>query len=274
MSYKLTSRKNKKENTVIDIKACRFGDGDLPIIAGPCSVESMDQMISLAGVLKNAGISMMRGGAFKPRTSPYSFQGLGEEGLKILAAARAETGLPFVTEAIDHFSLELVVKYADMVQIGSRNMQNFSLLKEAGRSGKPVMLKRGFSSTIEEWLMAAEYIAAEGNNNIVFCERGIRTFENYTRNTMDISAIPAVRELSHFPVIADPSHGTGKRSLVGPLARAAVAAGADAVMLEVHENPARALSDGAQSLTPAELEKLLPTLRLVHSACKGQAKAG
>ncbi|MFZ5632699.1 MAG: 3-deoxy-7-phosphoheptulonate synthase [Bacillota bacterium] len=266
----LTSRTNKNEDTVVDIGSCRVGGGGLAIIAGPCAVESMDQMIYLAALLKKAGVSILRGGAFKPRTSPYSFQGLGEEGLRILAAARDETGLPFVTEVTDVRFMEKVGEYADILQIGSRNMQNFSLLREAGRYGKPVLLKRGFSSTLEEWLMAAEYIAAEGNSKIIFCERGIRTFEGYTRNTMDISAIPAIKELSHFPVIADPSHGTGRRSLVGPLARAAVAAGADGIMLEVHENPPHALSDGAQSLYPAELERLVPALQALHTACSMQ----
>jgi len=264
MSNMLTSRSSNNENTVVDLGTCRVGDGSLTIIAGPCAVEGMGQMIHLARLLKKMGVTIIRGGAFKPRTSPYSFQGLGEEGLKILAAARAETGLPFVTEATDSRTLEIACRYADMIQIGSRNMQNFSLLREAGRSKKPVLLKRGFSSTLEEWLMAAEYIASEGNKKIIFCERGIRTFENYTRNTMDISAIPAIKELSHFPVVADPSHGTGRRSLVGPLSRASVAAGADGLMLEVHENPPAALSDGPQSLYPAELEVLLPSLKALH----------
>lgn len=265
----LASRTNKSENTVVDIGPVRIGDGSLVIIAGPCAVESMDQMLYLARLLKRAGVSILRGGAFKPRSSPYSFQGLGEEGLKILAAARKETGLPVVTEVTDVRYLEKVGEDSDILQIGSRNMQNFALLKEAGRYGKPVLLKRGLSSTLEEWVMAAEYIAAEGNGRVIFCERGIRTFEGYTRNTMDISAIPAIKELSHFPVIADPSHGTGRRSLVGPLAGAAVAAGADGIMLEVHENPPRALSDGAQSLYPCELEKLLPALHAIH-ACRLQ----
>ncbi|MFZ5644153.1 MAG: 3-deoxy-7-phosphoheptulonate synthase [Bacillota bacterium] len=267
MNKMLAMRGGENKSTLVDIGPCRIGDGNLVIIAGPCAVESMDQMIYLASILKKMGVTIIRGGAFKPRTSPYSFQGLGEEGLKILAAAREETGLPFVTEATDSSTLEKACVYADIIQIGSRNMQNFSLLKEAGKSGKPVILKRGFSSTLEEWIMAAEYIAAEGNNKIIFCERGIRTFESYTRNTMDISAIPSIKELSHFPVIADPSHGTGKRSLVGPLARASVAAGADGIMLEVHENPPGALSDGAQSLYPSELEGLIPSLhRLKGSA--------
>jgi 3-deoxy-7-phosphoheptulonate synthase len=269
----MIARRSNNKNTVVDLGGCRVGDGSLTIIAGPCAVESMDQMIYLARIMKKLGVSIIRGGAFKPRTSPYSFQGLGEEGLRILAAAREETGLPFVTEATDGRSLEIALRYADIIQIGSRNMQNFSLLREAGRCGKPVLLKRGFSSTLEEWLMAAEYIASEGNNRIIFCERGIRTFENYTRNTMDISAIPAIKELSHFPVVADPSHGTGRRSLVGPLAMASVAAGADGLMLEVHENPPAALSDGPQSLYPAELEGLVPALRVLHSTCTPQGKA-
>lgn len=267
MKNKLTSRQYKKENTVINIGTTCIGDGGLVIIAGPCAVESMEQMINLASMCKLMGVSIIRGGAYKPRTSPYSYQGIGDEGLMILAAARKETGLPFVTEVTDIRTLEKIAEYSDILQIGSRNMQNFALLREVGATKKPVLLKRGFSSTLEEWLLAAEYIAAEGNNNIIFCERGIRTFENYTRNTMDISAIPAIKELSHFPVIADPSHGTGKRSLVGPLARAAVAAGADGIMLEVHENPPQALSDGAQSLYPSELEKIVLSLRMLHSAC-------
>ncbi|MHB8158089.1 MAG: 3-deoxy-7-phosphoheptulonate synthase [Desulfocucumaceae bacterium] len=273
MNELLTRRHDKSENTVVDIGSCRVGDGSLIIIAGPCAVESMDQMLYLATLFKKAGVSIIRGGAYKPRTSPYSFQGLGEEGLKILAAARSATGIPFVTEATDSRSLEKACKYADVIQIGSRNMQNFSLLKEAGRSGMPVLLKRGLSSTLEEWIMAAEYIASEGNNRIIFCERGIRTFENYTRNTMDISAIPAIKELSHFPAIADPSHGTGRRSLVGPLAKAAVAAGADGIMLEVHENPPGALSDGPQSLYPKDLEELVPALKALHNVCNIRVKA-
>ncbi|MFZ5597690.1 MAG: 3-deoxy-7-phosphoheptulonate synthase [Bacillota bacterium] len=267
MNNLLAGRSDKNQKTVVHAGGCNIGDGSLVIIAGPCAVESMDQMLYLASLFKKLGVSIIRGGAYKPRTSPYSFQGLGEEGLRILDAARKETGLPFVTEVTDARSMPIVAEYADIIQIGSRNMQNFSLLREAGKTGRPVLLKRGLSATLEEWLMAAEYIAAEGNSNIIFCERGIRTFENYTRNTMDISAIPAIKELSHFPVIADPSHGTGRRSLVGPLAMAAVAAGADGIMLEVHENPPQALSDGAQSLYPSELERLIPSLLTMHKTC-------
>jgi 3-deoxy-7-phosphoheptulonate synthase len=260
-SYKLVSREYKKEDTIIKVGACAIGGNSLTVIAGPCAVEGPRRMIELAVMLKEKGVHMLRGGAYKPRTSPYSFQGLGEEGLRILAQAREMTGLPFITEVTDVREMEIVASYADVVQIGSRNMQNFALLKEAGRINKPVMLKRGFSSTLEEWLLAAEYIASGGNPNIIMCERGIRSFENYTRNTMDISAIPALKELSHLPVLADPSHGTGKRSLVAPVARAAVAAGADGLMLEVHQNPAAAMSDGYQSLYPNELDRLLEELK-------------
>lgn len=260
-SYKLVSREYKNEDTVIKIGSCTIGGDSLTVIAGPCAVEGPRRMMELAVMLKEKGVHMLRGGAYKPRTSPYSFQGLGEEGLRILAQAREMTGLPFITEVTDVREMETVASYADLVQIGSRNMQNFALLREAGRINKPVLLKRGFSSTLEEWLLAAEYIASEGNQQIIMCERGIRSFENYTRNTMDISAIPALKELCHLPVLADPSHGTGKRSLVGPVSRAAVAAGADGLMLEVHQNPSAAMSDGDQSLYPRELDLLLDELK-------------
>jgi 3-deoxy-7-phosphoheptulonate synthase len=260
-AYELAGREHQPQNTVIDLKTCRLGDGQVVIIAGPCAVESEEQMLGLARTLKEMGVHILRGGAFKPRTSPYSFQGLGEEGLRILARARDLTGLPVVTEVTDVRYLDLVLKYTDILQIGSRNMQNFDLLREAGRVQHPVLLKRGFAATIEEWLLAAEYILAGGNHKVILCERGIRTFETYTRNTLDINAIPAVKELSHLPVIADPSHGTGRRSLVAPVAKAAVAAGADGLMLEVHPCPQEALSDGSQSLFPEQLGRLMAELR-------------
>ncbi len=260
-SYKLVSREYKNEDTIINIGSLTIGGGNLTVIAGPCAVEGPRRMIELAVALKGLGVHMLRGGAYKPRTSPYSFQGLGEEGLRILSEAREATGLPFITEVTDIREMDAVAAYADIIQIGSRNMQNFALLKEAGKVNKPVMLKRGLSSTLEEWLLAAEYIASEGNMNIILCERGIRTFESYTRNTLDISAIPALKELSHLPVVADPSHGTGKRSLVAPVSRAAVAAGADGLMVEVHQNPPAALSDGNQSLYPDELSGLLEEIK-------------
>ncbi|WP_051276634.1 3-deoxy-7-phosphoheptulonate synthase [Desulfovirgula thermocuniculi] len=259
--YKLAGRESRPQGTVIDLGTCRLGAGQVAVIAGPCAVEGEEQTIGLALELRRLGVHALRGGAFKPRTSPYSFQGLGEEGLKILARAREASGLPVVTEVTDVRYLDLVLRYSDILQIGSRNMQNFGLLKEVGRVRRPVVLKRGFAATIEEWLLAAEYILAEGNQQVILCERGIRTFETYTRNTLDINAIPAAKELSHLPVIADPSHGTGRRSLVGPVARAAVAAGADGLMIEVHPCPEKALSDGYQSLTVAELEDLLAGLR-------------
>lgn len=264
--FKLVSKEYKPENTVIDLGNCQIGSSRLVIIAGPCAVESHDQMISLAALLKNIGVHILRGGAFKPRTSPYSFQGLGEEGLRILAEAGNINGLPVVTEVTDVRELDLVCQYSDILQVGSRNMQNFGLLREVGKIGRPVMLKRGFSATLEEWLLAAEYIASEGNEQIILCERGIRTFETYTRNTMDISAIPALKELTHLPVIADPSHATGRRSLVGPVSGAAVAAGADGLMVEVHQNPDQALSDGQQSLEPQELADLMKKVQKTAEA--------
>lgn len=259
--YRLVGRESRPQGTVIDLGTCRLGTGEVAIIAGPCAVEGEEQTVGLALELRRLGVHALRGGAFKPRTSPYSFQGLGEEGLKILARAREASGLPVVTEVTDVRYLDLVLRYSDILQIGSRNMQNFGLLKEVGRMRRPVVLKRGFAATIEEWLLAAEYILAEGNQQVILCERGIRTFETYTRNTLDINAIPAAKELSHLPVIADPSHGTGRRSLVGPVARAAIAAGADGLMIEVHPCPEKALSDGYQSLTVGELGDLLAGLR-------------
>lgn len=255
--YKLASREFQPPDTVINVRGVTIGGGNLAVMAGPCSVESEEQTMTTARAVKAAGANILRGGAFKPRTSPYAFRGLGEDGLKILAAAGEETGLPVITEVMSDRDVGLVSRYADILQIGSRNMQNFILLDEVGATKKPVMLKRGLWATIEEWLLAAEYILAQGNHDVVLCERGIRTFETYTRNTMDISAIPLLKRLSHLPVIGDPSHGTGKWYLVAPMAMASVASGADGVMVEVHPNPDHALSDGAQSLTPANFQKLM-----------------
>lgn len=247
--YKLAGRAFHPKSTTIQVGSQEIGGSQVVIMAGPCAVENENQLLSTARFLKEQGVTFLRGGAYKPRSSPYSFQGLEEDGLKILAQAREETGLLTITEAVSTRSLEQISKYADVVQIGARNMQNFSLLQEVGKSRLPVILKRGLSATMEEWLNAAEYIMNEGNYNIILCERGIRTFETYTRNTMDLSSIPAVKELSHLPVIADPSHGTGRWRLVAPMSRAAIAAGADGIMVEVHPNPKEALSDGPQSLT-------------------------
>ncbi len=259
--YKLVSREVKSEDSLIRIgggeNAVTIGGRELAVIAGPCAIESHDQAFAAAERVRRAGARLFRGGAFKPRTSPYSFQGLGEEGLKILAEVRREFGLAIVTETIDPENCDLVEEYADVLQIGARNMQNFSLLKRAGRSSKPVLLKRGMSATLEEFLMAAEYVLSEGNYNVILCERGVRTFADHTRNTLDLSVIPAVKRLSHLPIIVDPSHGTGKRDKVTPLARAAVAVGADGLMVEVHPQPERALSDGYQSLYPDQFEALM-----------------
>ncbi len=259
--YKLVSREVKQEDSCITVGAHRIGAPGFTVIAGPCAVESEHQCMDTALAVKEAGAHLLRGGAFKPRTSPYSFQGLGEEGLKILARARRETGLPVVTEALDEDSLGLVERYADVIQIGARNMQNFSLLKRAGRSGKPVFLKRGLSATLDELLMAAEYLAAEGNYDIILCERGVRTFGNHARNTLDLTVVPAIREQSHLPVFVDPSHGTGRRDKVLPLARAGLAVGADGIMVEVHVDPSRARSDGPQALLPAQFAELMGVLR-------------
>jgi len=264
--YKLVSRESKGKHSLVKAKNVIIGGDDIAVIAGPCAVESREQLLTAARRVRRAGANILRGGAFKPRTSPYSFQGLEEEGLKILAEASDETGLVTVTEIIDEASLELALKYVDMVQVGARNMQNYQLLRLVGRSGKPVLLKRGFSSTVEEWLMAAEYIVSEGNENVVLCERGIRTFENATRNTLDLSAVPLVKGLSHLPVIVDPSHATGVQRLVAPMARAAVAAGADGVLVEVHPEPCKALCDGPQSLTPEDFDFLMSELRTVAAA--------
>jgi 3-deoxy-7-phosphoheptulonate synthase len=264
--FKLVSREASVESSVIQVGGVPVGGSEIIIIAGPCAVESQEQMYLAAASVKKAGARILRGGAFKPRTSPYSFQGLEEEGLKYLADAAREYGLATVTEVIDSYSMEAALKYVDMIQIGSRNMQNFQLLREAGRARRPVLLKRGLSATVEEWLMAAEYIISEGNGDIVLCERGIRTFETYTRNTLDLSAVPLAKGLSHLPVVVDPSHATGERYLVGPMSRAAIAAGADGLMVEVHPNPQEALCDGHQSLSPEEFSSMALELNAVAAA--------
>ena len=258
----------KGERTVVSVGKVQFGRGFV-IIAGPCSVESEEQMVETALAVKKAGADMLRGGAFKPRTSPYAFQGLGLEGLKILAKAREATGLPFATEVLDTRDVSWVAEFADMIQIGARNMQNFSLLKEVGKLQKPVLLKRGMYSTLEEWLNCAEYIMNEGNPNVVLCERGIRSFETYTRNTLDISAVPSAKELSHLPVITDPTHGTGKVSLIEPMSLASAAAGSDGLIIEVHRNPAEALSDKDQALTPAQFSTLVHKVRSLTKFMEG-----
>ncbi len=259
--YKLVSREFAPEPTTIEVGKVSVGPGTFTVIAGPCSVESEEQVLQAARAAKAAGASLFRGGAYKPRTSPYAFQGLGVEGLRMLAGAREETGLPVVTEVLDPRDVEQVAQYADVLQIGTRNMQNFLLLREVGSTRKPVLLKRGMSSTIEEWMMAAEYVAKEGNLSVILCERGIRTFEAATRNTLDLSAVPVVRQLSHLPVMVDPSHATGRRDLVAPLVKAALAVGADGVMVEIHPRPAEALCDGPQSLTLDEFERMMGELK-------------
>ena len=264
--YKMASRTFQPADTVITIGNCQIGGGHKLIIAGPCSVESEQQMVDTAKLVKQHGATMLRGGAYKPRSSPYSFQGSGEEGLKMLAQARAVSGLPFVTEVMDEETFDLIEEYADLIQIGTRNMQNFSLLKRAGKSRKPILLKRGMSATLEEFLMAAEYILAGGNSNIILCERGIRTFDNYTRNTLDVSIIPAVKEVCHLPIIVDPSHACGKWSMVEPLAKAAMAVGADGLMIEVHPQPEKALCDGDQSLKPEKFGNLMVSVRKIMAA--------
>ena len=265
--YKLVSRDVKEENTVVRIPTplgeVSFGGAAIAMVAGPCAVETREQAFKVAEHVKAAGVRLFRGGAYKPRTSPYSFQGLGEPGLKILAEIRDKFGLGIVTEAIDNESLDLVEKYADVIQIGARNMQNFSLLKRAGRSRKPVLLKRGMSATLDEFLMAAEYLMSEGNYNVILCERGVRTFSDFTRNTLDLSIIPAVQRRSHLPIVVDPSHGTGRRNKVLPLSRAAVATGADGLLVEVHHDPDHALSDGPQSILPDELMRLMHEVRQI-----------
>ncbi|MDD5504290.1 MAG: 3-deoxy-7-phosphoheptulonate synthase [Candidatus Omnitrophica bacterium] len=264
--YKLVSREFKKEDTVVDVNGAKIGAGKLIVMAGPCSVENYDMLFKIAKSVKASGATMLRGGAFKPRTSPYAFQGLGEEGLKYLQQAGKAAGLAVVTEVMDIRDIGIVERYADMIQIGARNMQNFNLLKEVGFSKKPVLLKRGMMSTVKEWLMSAEYILANGNFNVVLCERGIRTFENATRFTMDISAIPLVKRLSHLPVIADPSHATGKWGLVAPVAKASVAAGCDGLMIEVHMDPEHAFSDGEQSMLPVKFKEMMKDLKSVAKA--------
>ncbi|MEC9491045.1 MAG: 3-deoxy-7-phosphoheptulonate synthase [Halanaerobiales bacterium] len=265
--YKLTSWNFKQEKTVIDLgDGVKVGGNELTVMAGPCSVENEIQLMETAKIVKSAGAKILRGGAFKPRTSPYSFQGLGEEGLKLLAQAREETGLKVITELMDIAHIDVVCKYTDIIQIGARNMQNYALLKEIGKLDKPVMLKRGMAATIKEWLLAAEYVMNEGNHDVILCERGVRTFGEETRNTMDLSSVPLVQQLSHLPVIADPSHGTGRWELVTPVARAAVAVGADGIMVEVHPNPENALSDGPQSLKPENFRLMMDEIKTIHSS--------
>ncbi len=264
--YKLSSREFKPEDTIIKVGKVRIGGDEPVVMAGPCAVESEEQVITTAIAVKAAGAKVMRGGAFKPRTSPYSFRGMGVEGLKILAKARKETGLPIITEVLATEDVDVVAEYADILQVGARNMQNFILLDRVGKTKKPVMLKRGFSATYEDWLLASEYILSAGNKDVMLCERGIRTFEQYTRNTMDIAAIPVIRKLSHLPVIADPSHGTGKWYLVAPMAAAAIAAGASGLIIEVHPNPDKARSDGAQSLTPDNFQRLMTMVKAISKA--------
>ncbi len=264
--YKLASREVKPDNTSVKVGNVEIGNHKLAVMAGPCSVENEEQIIETAVAVKNAGASILRGGAYKPRTSPYAFQGLGEEGLKLLARAREITGLPVVTEILDSDDLEIVAEYSDMLQIGARNSQNYALLRRVGRSNKPVLLKRGMSTTINEFLMAAEYILSEGNQNVVLCERGIRTFETATRNTFDLNAVPVLKEKTHLPVVADPSHGTGYWQYVIPMSLAAIAAGADGLIVEVHPKPEAAMSDGGQSLKPSKFAELIAKARPVANA--------
>ena len=264
--FKLVSREVKEEDTVIDVGGARLGGGRLAVIAGPCSVESQEQILETAHAVKRAGATFLRGGAYKPRTSPYDFQGLAEEGLKLLALARERTGLKVVTEVMDAETLPMVADYADVVQVGARSMQNFPLLKRVGTIAKPVLLKRGPSATVREWLMAAEYVVSNGNQRVALCERGIRTFETATRNTLDLNAVPVLKALTHLPVIVDPSHGIGLRAHVPAMARAAVAAGADGLIVEVHPSPEKALSDGQQSLTPAEFASLMEQVKVIAAA--------
>jgi 3-deoxy-7-phosphoheptulonate synthase len=255
--YKLVSREAKRENTVVSVGGVRIGGERIAVVAGPCAVESEEQALEIGRRVREAGATLYRGGAFKPRTSPYSFQGLGRKGLEILARVRSETGLPVITEVLDTETIDLVAEYADCLQVGARNMQNFSLLKRLGRLRKPVLLKRGMSATIEELLLSAEYLLAEGNYEVILCERGVRTFANHTRNTLDLSAIPYVQRISHLPILVDPSHGTGKRAKVLPLSRAAIAAGADGLLIEVHHEPEHALSDGPQAILPEMFRELM-----------------
>lgn len=262
--YKLVTLDLHAEKTVVRVGDAAIGGDELAIIAGPCAIESRTQAFAIAETVRRSGARFFRGGAFKPRTSPYAFQGLGEDGLKILAEIRDTYGLRIVTEALDEPGVDLVERYADVIQIGARNMQNFTLLRRAGKSRLPVLLKRGLSATLDEWLLAAEYIMSEGNYQVVLCERGIRTFSQHTRNTLDLASIPAVKRVSHLPVIVDPSHGTGKNFMVTPLARAGVAVGADGLIVEVHDRPSHALSDGAQALTPEQYEQLVSEVRAIH----------
>jgi 3-deoxy-7-phosphoheptulonate synthase len=265
--FKLVSRELKEENSVVSIPTpsgtVQIGGNSVAVIAGPCAIETREQALAIAAGIADSGVKLFRGGAYKPRTSPYSFQGLGEEGLKILNEVRERYGFGIVTEAVDHESLDLVEKYADVIQIGARNMQNFSLLKRAGRAKKPVLLKRGLSATLDEFLMAAEYVMSEGNYQVILCERGVRTFADHSRNTLDLTVVPAVKRLSHLPIMVDPSHGTGRRNKVLPLSRAAVAVGADGILVEVHHNPDQALSDGMQSILPSEFLQLTEEVRQI-----------
>lgn len=264
--YKVVSRVFKKSNTVIDVNGVKIGGDGIVVMAGPCSVDTKENLMVTAKEIKKAGVQILRGGAFKPRTSPYSFQGLGEEALKFMAEARRLTGMPVITEVMDPRQVDLVERYADILQIGARNAQNYDLLREVGRTRKPAMLKRGMATTIEEWLMAAEYIMARGNENVMLCERGIRTFETATRFTLDLNAVPVLKTLSHLPVLVDPSHGVGVREYIVPMAKAAIAAGADGIIIECHPNPATALSDGHQALLPSELSDVVKGLRRVAEA--------
>lgn len=260
-SLKKTNRIGHPQGTVIEVKGKKIGDGNLVVIAGPCSVESEKQIVEIARNVKEAGATYLRGGAYKPRTSPYSFQGLGREGLELLKIARSETGLPIVTEIMDPYTLDQFIEDVDIIQVGARNMQNFALLKLLGQIKKPILLKRGLSATLEEWIMSAEYIMAGGNEEVILCERGIRTFETYTRNILDLSSVPVIKTLTHLPIIVDPSHATGRRELVHSMSMAAIAAGADGLMIEVHNNPNQALCDGAQSITPNAFKELMNKAR-------------
>jgi 3-deoxy-7-phosphoheptulonate synthase len=264
--FKLASRAFKREGSIFDVGGIKIGGSEVVVIAGPCSIETEEQIFKIAKYVKDSGAKILRGGAFKPRTSPYSFQGLGEEGLKLLRAAADKYRLKVITEIMDKSQIDLIEKYADILQVGARNMQNYMFLKDLGKASKPVMLKRGIAATIDEWLMSAEYILSGGNQQVILCERGIRTFETATRNTMDISAIPVVKKKSHLPIIADPSHGIGIRDKVIPMARAAVAAGADGIMVEVHHDPDHALSDGAQSLYPDQFSQMMKEVRIIAQA--------
>jgi 3-deoxy-7-phosphoheptulonate synthase len=264
--YKLVSREMRPQDTIVDVRGIKVGGGSCVVIGGPCAVESEEQILDTARAVREAGAHMLRGGAFKPRSSPYTFRGMGEDALKLLARAREETGLPIVTEVMTPGDVDLVTRYADVLQVGARNMQNYQLLEEVGRTGMPVLLKRGLSATIEEWLLSAEYVVAQGNPNVILCERGIRTFETATRNTMDLNAVAVAKRRTHLPVLADPSHGTGKWYLVPPLALAAIAAGADGLIVEVHPDPDRARSDGAQSLNYENFGALMPRVAAVAAA--------